>query len=85
MLRAAATFRQRRQELQEEQMARLAEALALPQMVLPAIFAVDLGLAEVDTLAAALATAWPPSRPAPAAAVGVGRGVEAGAHVRTSW
>ena len=68
VLRTAATFRQRRQELQQEQMTRLTDALALPQMVLPAIFAVDLGLADVDTLAEALARGVaelpaPPPRP----------------------
>lgn len=55
VLRAAATFRQRRQELQQEQMARLTEGLALPRIVLPAIFKVDLGIADLDTLAEALA------------------------------
>ncbi len=54
VLRTAATFRQRRQELQSEQMARLAETLPVPQLVLPNIFAVDLGIDDVDTLAAAL-------------------------------
>ncbi|MEA2684884.1 MAG: hypothetical protein QOE93_79 [Actinomycetota bacterium] len=68
VLRTAATFRQRRQELQQEQMARLSESLALPQIVLPNIFAVDLGLDDVDTLATALATGVaslpaPPSGP----------------------
>ena len=67
VLRSAATFRQRRQELQLEQMARLAESLALPQILLPSIFAVDLGLGDVDTLAAALAAGVeslpPPPKP----------------------
>jgi len=67
VLRAAATFRQRRQELQQEQMARLAESLPLPQIVLPAIFAVDLDIGDVDTLAAALAAGVealpPPPKP----------------------
>jgi len=68
VLRSAATFRQRRQELQLEQMARLTEALPLlPQIVLPAIFAVDLGIGDVDTLAAALAAGVealpPPPKP----------------------
>ncbi len=68
VLRAAATFRQRRQELQQEQMARLAESLPLPQIVLPAIFAVDLDIGDVDTLADALAAgvdALPPPPPPP--------------------
>ena len=37
-------FRQRRQELQQEQVARLAEALPLPQLAPARLFAVDLGL-----------------------------------------
>jgi anion-transporting ArsA/GET3 family ATPase len=77
VLRAAATFRQRRQELQQEQMARLAEALPVPQIVLPSIFAVDLGLADVDTLARALAAgveALPPPPP-PGARVVRGAGL----------
>jgi anion-transporting ArsA/GET3 family ATPase len=77
VLRAAATFRQRRQELQQEQMARLAEALSVPQIVLPSIFAVDLGLADVDTLARALAAgveALPPPPP-PGARVVRGAGL----------
>ena len=69
VLRAAATFRQRRQELQQEQMARLADTLELPQLPLPAIFAVDLGLGDIDTLAAAMAAgvAVLPPPPDPAA------------------
>jgi anion-transporting ArsA/GET3 family ATPase len=67
VLRAAATFRQRRQELQQEQMIRLTEALPVPQIVLPTIFAVDLGIGDVDTLAAALAAGVealpPPPKP----------------------
>lgn len=53
-LRAAATFRQRRQELQQEQLARLAEELPLPQIHLPSIFAVDLGPDDVDRVVEAL-------------------------------
>ena len=56
VLRTAADFRLRRQELQQEQLGRLALALKLPQLHLPALFTVDLGLAEVDQLADALAT-----------------------------
>ncbi|HEV3401527.1 MAG TPA: ArsA-related P-loop ATPase [Acidimicrobiales bacterium] len=54
-LRAAAAFRARRQELQAEQTARLAQALALPQLHLPALFDVNVGLAQIDRLADALA------------------------------
>ena len=54
-LREAALFRRRRQELQAEQVARLAEALPLPQLHLPFLFTTDLGLAEVDELAMHLA------------------------------
>ncbi|MFN2606403.1 MAG: ArsA family ATPase [Acidimicrobiales bacterium] len=53
-LRAAARFRARRQEVQASQVARLADALALPQVHLPALFDVDLGLARVDRLADAM-------------------------------
>jgi anion-transporting ArsA/GET3 family ATPase len=54
-LRAAAQFRARRQALQREQVARLADALPLPQLHLPFLFTAELGLAEVDLLAGALA------------------------------
>ncbi len=76
VLRAAAAFRQRRQELQQEQMSRLTEALPLPQIVLPAIFAVDLGVADLDTLAAALAegVAALPAPPAPPPGASPARG-----------
>ena len=53
-LRAAAAFRRQRQELQREQVARLAERLPLPQLHLPFLFTAELGPADVDTLAAAL-------------------------------
>ncbi len=53
-LRAAAAFRSRRQSLQAEQVARLAEALALPQVHLPALFDVTMGLPQIDRLADAL-------------------------------
>jgi Mrp family chromosome partitioning ATPase len=54
-LAAAADFRRHRQQLQAEQVARLAEALPLPQLRLPFLFTADLGPAEVDLLADALA------------------------------
>jgi anion-transporting ArsA/GET3 family ATPase len=56
-LREAAAFRLQRQELQAEQIARLAERLPLPQLELPFLFTTDLGPAEVDILADALAAA----------------------------
>ena len=56
-LAEAGRFRHARQELQAAQMARLAEALPLPQLHLPYLFSTDLGRAEVDQLAAALAAA----------------------------
>ena len=42
-LAAAAAFRARRQDLQHEQVARLAAALPLPQLHVPSLFSVDLG------------------------------------------
>jgi anion-transporting ATPase len=54
-LRAAAEFRRGRAALQAEQVARLADALPLPQLRLPFLFTTEVGLAEVDTLADALA------------------------------
>ncbi|HVA44559.1 MAG TPA: ArsA-related P-loop ATPase [Acidimicrobiales bacterium] len=54
-LAEAGRFRHARQELQAAQMARLAEALPLPQLHLPYLFSTDLGRVEVDQLAAALA------------------------------
>ncbi len=76
-LRAAATFRQRRQELQLEQMARLTESLPdVPQIVLPTVFAVDLGIADLDVLAEALAEGVkalpPPPGPGPRVVRGPG-------------
>jgi len=56
-LRAAADFRRHRQQLQAEQVARLADALPLPQLHLPYLFTTGLGPAEVDVLAAALGDA----------------------------
>ncbi|HWG74109.1 MAG TPA: hypothetical protein VG184_08650 [Acidimicrobiales bacterium] len=56
-LRRAATFRRRRQELQAEQVRRLAEALPLPQLHLPYLFTTEFGPGEVGALAQALAEA----------------------------
>ena len=53
-LAAAAAFRRARQELQAEQLTRLAELLPLPQLHLPFLFEADLGRADVDVLADAL-------------------------------
>ena len=50
----AAAFRRRRQQLQEDQIARLAAVLPLPQLRLPFLFTTELGPTEVATLAAAL-------------------------------
>jgi anion-transporting ArsA/GET3 family ATPase len=50
-LAAAARFRRHRQDLQEEQVARLAERLPLPQIPLPFLFSSDLGRDAVETLA----------------------------------
>ena len=54
-LRSAARFRAARQRLQDEQVSRLADALPLPQLHLPTLFTPEIGLAEIDTLAGALA------------------------------
>jgi anion-transporting ArsA/GET3 family ATPase len=51
---AAARFRLARQDLQREQLERLADALPLPQLSLPWLFTADVGPAEVDVLADAL-------------------------------
>ncbi|TMK86707.1 MAG: ArsA family ATPase [Actinobacteria bacterium] len=53
-LRAAAAFRQSRNELQREQLGRLREGLALPQLRLPFLFSPELGPAEISGLADAL-------------------------------
>ena len=53
-LRAAAAFRRARIEQQEEQVARLADQLPLPQLHLPFVFEADLGPRDVATLAGAL-------------------------------
>jgi anion-transporting ArsA/GET3 family ATPase len=54
-LRSAAAFRAARTALQDEQVARLAAALPLPQLHLPFLFSTDLGPADVETLADAVA------------------------------
>lgn len=54
-LRKAAEFRLHRQGLQEAQLKRLAEALPLPQIVLPQLFTSAIGVQEVTELAAAMA------------------------------
>lgn len=55
-LARAARFVTRRRRLQEEQLARLAERLPdLPRVVLPFLFSADIGRAELEVLADALA------------------------------
>jgi anion-transporting ArsA/GET3 family ATPase len=56
-LGAAARFRRQRHALQAEQVARLAEALPLPQVHLPFLFTTEVGPAEIDRLAHAFADA----------------------------
>ena len=63
-LRQAAAFRAARQQLQEEQMARLAERMDLPQLHLPFVFSPELGPAEIESLAAALTDAVESLEPA---------------------
>ena len=53
-LLAAAQFRRERMALQREQVARLAEALPLPQLRLPYLFDAELGPDQLDLLAASL-------------------------------
>lgn len=53
-LALAAGFRLERQALQHEQVARLAEALPLPQLTLPYLFDAELGPEQLDQLAEAL-------------------------------
>ena len=53
-LEAAASFRRERMELQSEQVARLAEALPLPQLTLPYLFDAELGPDQLDQLATAI-------------------------------
>lgn len=50
-LAEAAAFRRHRMVLQEEQVARLADTLPLPQLTLPYLFESDLGAEQVDALA----------------------------------
>jgi hypothetical protein len=49
-IRDAAAFRRRRQEIQAEQVTRLAEALPLPQLWLPQLFTAEMGRTEIDLL-----------------------------------
>ncbi len=56
-LGGAALFRRHRQELQEGQLARLAEELPLPQLRLGYLFSTEIGPGEVATLAEALGAA----------------------------
>jgi anion-transporting ArsA/GET3 family ATPase len=56
-LREAAVFRAHRRKLHTEQLRRLGDALPLPQLHLPFLFTTDLGPAEVDVLAGAMARA----------------------------
>ncbi|HWC39798.1 MAG TPA: ArsA-related P-loop ATPase [Acidimicrobiales bacterium] len=53
-LRAAAEFRRRREQVQAEQVERLADGLPLPQLWLPHLFTTEIGLPEIDLLADAL-------------------------------
>lgn len=53
-LRAAASFRRARAELQREQLEHLRTALPLPQLRLPAALGVELGRGEIDRLASAV-------------------------------
>ena len=64
-LAAAARFRGERAALQDEQLARLAEGLPLPQLRLPFLFRADLGPEEIGELAAALRTSVAALAPAP--------------------
>ncbi len=52
----AAEFRDQRHAVQHEQITRLGEKLALPQIKLPFLFTPDIGRNQVDALAGALAT-----------------------------
>lgn len=53
-LAEAARFRRRRAALQDDQIGRLARALPLPQLRLPAVVGVDVGRHEIDRLARAV-------------------------------
>ena len=55
-LEEARRFRQRRHQLQEEQIRRLADELPLPRLRVPYLFTDAIGPRELDTLSAALAT-----------------------------
>lgn len=57
VLREAAQFRLRRQQLQAEQTDRLAAALPLPQLACPYLFSTEVGTAEIRHLAGALSRA----------------------------
>jgi anion-transporting ArsA/GET3 family ATPase len=54
LLVRAADFRRQRQQLQDAQVARLADMLPLPQLRLPFLFTTELGPADVQTLAGVL-------------------------------
>jgi anion-transporting ArsA/GET3 family ATPase len=54
LIRRATEFRRQRQRLQDEQVARLADRLPLPQLRLPFLFTTDLDPADVRALAATL-------------------------------
>jgi anion-transporting ArsA/GET3 family ATPase len=54
-LAGAASFRRQRQKLQADQIARLAEALPLPQLHLPYLFSETIGRSEIELLANAVA------------------------------
>jgi hypothetical protein len=54
-LRDAADFRVHRQNLQADQLKRLADALPLPQLVLPQLFTSAIGPDEIHELARAMA------------------------------
>ena len=56
-LRAAAAFRRSRNELQQEQLARLGDGLDLPQLHLPFLFSPELGPTEIQALAGAFTAA----------------------------
>ncbi len=67
-LESARRFRTRRQELQEDELRRLAHELPLPQLRVPFLFTDSIGPAELETLSAALAAgiaALPEPAPAP--------------------
>ena len=53
-LEAARTFRQRRHELQDEQIRRLGDELPLPRLPVPYLFTDTIGPLELDTLSRAL-------------------------------